>query len=160
MPTLSNDYTTGGSVTITLTSLDSDNWRQSTVVDNTTNKYIDAHVGGSIQTGTTPVAGGKIRIYGYATYNGTNYTAGCSGTDSAYTVSGEQHLLYFLEEIVVTATSDQDYEWGPVSIAERFGMYSLPLKWGIVVHQGSSVTTNATGTNNKVEFVGVKKTSA
>lgn len=159
MATLSMNYAAAGTVTITLASLANNSWRQSTVVDNTTNKYIDALVGGSIQVGTSPTSGNAILIYAYGTYDGTNYTAGASGSDAAYTADGEEGLLKLVESIVVDATSDQDYVFGPASLKDVFGGV-LPSKWGIVVKNETGAALNATGTNNEVQFIGVKYDSA
>lgn len=145
-------------VPITLTSLTNGSYRQSTVIDNSTNGYIDAHIGGSIQTGTTPTTNTNIEVYAYASYDGTNYTAGCSGTDIAYTADGEEGLLKLLEVITVDVTSDQDYVWGVVSVAQAFGGI-LPIKWGVVIKNGTGVNLNATGTNNEVQFTGITLTT-
>lgn len=154
-----NPYPAAASVTITLTSLTNGSWRQSAAVDNTSNLYIDAHLGGSIQTGTSPTANGTIDIYAYGSYDGTNYTAGASGSDAAYTADGEENLFFHLLSIVVDATSDQDYVFGPVSVASVFGGV-LPRAWGIVVENNTGATLNATGTNNEVQFTGIKYASA
>lgn len=159
MATTNIAYATAASVTLTATSLADGSWRQSTAVDNTTNLYMDAHIGGSIQTGTTPTANGTIDIYAYGTYDGTNYTGGASGTDGAYTADGEELLFPLLLSITVDATSDQDYVFGPVSVAQAFGGV-LPSKWGIVIENNTGAALNATGTNNEVQFQGVTYTSA
>lgn len=152
-------YSTAQTVTITFTSSFTDgSWRQSTAVDNGTNMYIDAHIGGSIQVGATPTAGGTFDIYAYGTYDGTNYTAGCSGSDSAYTADGEEDELMFLTSITVDATANENYVWGPVSVASAFGGV-LPETWGIVVENNTGDTANATGTNNEVQFFGITYTS-
>lgn len=159
MATTNIAYASAGTITITQTSLANASWRQSTVVDNTTNLYVDALVGGSIQVGTSPTSGEWIGIYAYGTYDGTNYTAGCSGSDAAYTADGEEGLLKLLTVITVDATSDQDYVWGPVSVAAAFGGV-MPSKWGIVVRNETDVTTNATGTNNEAQYIGITYTTA
>lgn len=155
MATASMNYAAAGTVTITLTSLADGSWRQSTAVDNTTNKYMDALLGGSIQTGTSPTADALIEVYLYASYDGTNYTGGASGTDSAYTADGEETLFKLAQVIIVDATSDQDYVFGPISVAQAFGG-AMPSKWGVVIKNGSGAALNATGTNNEVQFLGVK----
>lgn len=159
MATTSVNYSAAQTVTITLTSLADAAWRQSASVDNGTNKYLDAHIGGSIQVGTTPTAGETIQIYAYGSYDGTNFTAGASGSDAAYTADGEEGLFKLLEVIEVDATSDQDYVWGPVSVAEKFGGV-LPETWGVVVKNDTGAALNATGTNNEVQFFGIKYDSA
>jgi hypothetical protein len=159
MATISMDYSAAQTVTITMTSLANAAYRQSSVVDNTTNKFIDALIGGSVQAGTSPTANGLIEIWLYGTYDGTNYTAGCSGSDAAYTADGEEDELRFLTSISVDTTSDQDYVWGPVSVAQAFGGV-LPSKWGVVVRNNTGSTLNATGTNNEIQFQGIKFVSA
>jgi hypothetical protein len=152
---LTPNYASAATVTITMTSLGNDSWRQSAVVDNTGNKYVDALLGGSIQVGATPVNGNAITVYVYGTYDSSTYTAGASGSDAAYTSDGEAHLFLPVERIIVDSTSNQDYVFGPVSVASVFGGV-LPPKWGVVVHNLSGGSLNATGTNNAIKFTGVK----
>ena len=54
-----------------------------------------------------------------------------------------------------SAASNDDYEWGPVSVAEVFGGV-LPSKWGLVVHNDSGAALHATGTNNSTRYFGIK----
>ena len=51
MATATINYTAAASVTITLTSLGDAGFRESTAVDNSYNKYMDALVGGKSQVG-------------------------------------------------------------------------------------------------------------
>ena len=155
MGTATIKYAGAASITISLTSLSGDSWRQSLVVDNTTNKYMDALVGGSIQVGGITGAG-SVKVYAYGAWDSSNYTAGCDGTDSDYTANGEEGLLKLLETISVAADDDnQDFVFGPVSVAEAFGGV-LPSKWGIVVHNDTDTTLHATGTNNAIKYDGIK----
>lgn len=159
MATATPNYAATASITLTATSITNGSYRQSTVVDNSSNKYMDVLLGGSIQAGTTPTAGGTLEIWAYGERDdggGTSqYTAGCSGSDSAYTADGEEDELFPVYAVTVDATSDQDYEWGPVSLAQAFGGI-LPRKWGLVLKNSSGATTNATGTNNEFRYTGIK----
>lgn len=155
MATVSLNYATPAAITITMTSLADGAYRQSTVVDNSTNKYVDALIGGSIQTGTTPTAETRIEVYLYASYDGTNYTAGCSGTDGAYTADGEENLLKLIEVIIVDATTGQDYVFGPISVAQVFGGI-MPSKFGVVIKNATGAALDATGTNNHIKYTGIK----
>lgn len=146
-------------LTITLASLADNAWRESTVVDNTSNLYNDVMVGGKITTGTTPTANTTIEVYFYALVDGTNYTAGASGTDAAYTADGEEKLFRPCEIIEVDATSDQAYVFGPVSVKAAFGNV-MPSKWGIVVKNDSGVALNATAGNHGISYLGLKTTIA
>ena len=160
MATVSMDYAATASITCTVTSITNGSYRQSTVVDNSSTKYVDALLGGSIQVGTTPTSGGTLDIYVYGERDDAGqYTAGCSGTDGAYTADGEEDELFHAYSITVDADSNIDYEWGPVSVAQAFGG-TLPRKWGVVFKNSTGATTHATGTNNEFRFTGVKYVSA
>lgn len=152
-------YSIAKSVAITLAALTDGSFRQSLVVDNSSDLFIDAHLGGSIQVGSAPIAGNLIKIYAYGTYDGTNYTAGCSGADAGYTADGEEDLLRLVATIEIDGTANQYYVFGPISIADAFGG-KLPQKWGIVVENNSGSALNATGTNNEVQFLGITFTSS
>ena len=143
-------------ITITLASLADTAWRQSTARDNTSDGFLDAHVGGSIRVGTGPITnGGKINIFLYGSYDGTNYTAGASGSDAAYTADGEQGLLLPLEQIVVDSSTGADYVFGPISAVERFGMRALPEKWGVIVENTTGDSLDSTGGNHHIKFNGI-----
>jgi hypothetical protein len=150
----------GTAMTWTLTSLANGSWRQSTAVDNTSNLYMDVLVGGSVQTGTTPTANTTIDIYAYGQYDGSGeYTAAATGSDAAYTTDGSEGLLKFVTSIVVDDTSDQDYEWGPIALAQVFGGV-MPQRWGLVAENNTGATLNATGTNNETVYTGIDYTTA
>lgn len=151
-------YSAAQSVTITLTSLADGAWRQSAAVDNGTNLFEDALIGGSIQVGTTPTADGTIDIYIYGSYDGTSYTGGASGSDAAYTADGEEFLFKQVKSIVVDGDSNIDYVWGPESVAALFGGV-MPPDWGVVVENNTGAALHATGTNNEIQFTGVKWTA-
>ena len=158
MPT-EMEYASSAAITITLTSLADGAWRQSAALDNTSNKYLDAMVDGSVQVGTSPTADEYLFIYAYGSADGTNYTGGASGSDAAYTADGEEGLFKVAEVIQVDGTTDQDYRFGPFSIAALFGGF-MPIKWGLLFRNETGVALNATGTNNEVNFRGLKVATA
>lgn len=162
MATTTINYASPASVTITVTSLADSGYRESTAVDNSTNKYIDALVGGKIQIGA-PSADGTIAIYAYGSYDGTEYSAGLTGSDGTVTwgTTGSTGLdgylnLPLLGVISVDATDDNDdARWGPFSVAQAFGGI-LPQKWGIVIKNSTGASLHATGTNNECQYTGIK----
>lgn len=162
MATVSMNYAAAASVTITLTSLADAGWRESTAVDNSSNKYMDAHVGGKIQIGAV-AADGTIEIYAYGSYDGTEYTAGVTGSDGTITwgTTGSTGVdsyynLPLLGTITVDTTDDNDdVRWGPFAVAPAFGGV-LPTKWGILVRNRTGTAFHATGTNNECQFIGIK----
>ena len=159
MATTSQLYSAWTALTITLASLANDAWRESTVVDNTSNLYDDVLIGGSITTGTTPTANKTVEVYFYALADGTVYTGGASGADAVYTADGEETLFPICEIIQVDATSDQAYVFGPVSVRAAFGG-AMPSKWGVVVKNATGVALNATGGNHVLKYMGIKTTIA
>jgi hypothetical protein len=147
--------TQGVQITISLAGLVSGTWRQSTSIDNTTNLYMDALVGGKVTTGTSPTANKTILFYCYATIDGgTLFTAGCSGTDGSYT-QGEEDQLFFLGSVITDATSDHQYEYGPFSVRQAFGGLYLPDEWGVVVTHDTAVNLNSTAGNHDMNYQGV-----
>lgn len=161
-------YDGGGSaasLTITLASLASDTnllaGRQSTAISNTTNKYIDALVGGKIMTGTSPTADRNIEVWAWGTYDGTTYTAGMGASDANKTVTAKRKLLLGLvQSIPTSSTSDNAYEWGPRSVARALGLGQLPRAWGLWVVHNTGVNLNSTGGNHEIKFTGVHFESA
>ena len=53
-------------------------YSSSALVDNQTNLYMDALVGGSLQSGTVPAGGGTIDIWVSASWDGVDFTGGCT----------------------------------------------------------------------------------
>lgn len=149
-------YGNYAAINISLGGLTNGSYRQSDYVDNSGLLYIDALVGGHIRSGgSAPTAGTSIVVYTYG-YTGTEYTAGASGTDSAYTADGEQLLFGILKSIQVTADTARYYVFGPCSVADSLGLRCLPSRWGIVVVNGIGQALDATNGNHVIGWYGVK----
>jgi len=156
MTILTTTYDTADTITITLASLADGSFRQSASFDNTTDNFVDALIGGKIMTGTSPSVNKSINVSIYATYdNGTTFTGGASGSDAAYTADGEESLFNRIATILVDATSDQQYVWGPRSVKELFGGV-LPSDFGIIVENDTGAALNSTGGNHEIKFTGIK----
>jgi hypothetical protein len=153
--TVTTNYAASAALTWTPESLANAAYDFSAAVDNTTNKYVDALVSGKLTTGTSPTNGNIITIYAYAEDGNGQYSAGISGTDGGTPGAGEQTNLPVIATIIVDATSNHTYEWGPISLAQFFGGV-LPPKWGIGCLNGSGVALNATGSNQAARYQGVK----
>lgn len=160
-------YSSANTVTITLTSLADAGWRESTALNNNSStNYVDCLVGGKIQIGAVG-ADGTIEIYAYGSYDGTEYTAGLTGSDGTITwgTTGSTGVdsyfnLPLLGTVIVDTTDDNDdVRWGPFSIAAAFGG-SVPPKWGVVVRNRTGTAFHATGTNNECQYTGVTYTVA
>lgn len=154
-------YAASADLTITLASLATDanllTGRESTAVDNSTNKYIDYLLGGKITTGTTPTDAKEIRVYVGALINDTTYPDVLDGTDSAETITsaGIRDAGLRLAAVIATNnTSDRAYYFGPISVAALFGG-SLPLKFVVFVTHSTAVNFNSTGGNHVISVTGV-----
>ena len=158
-------YSSNTTITIDLANLASSSTflagRESTQVDNTTNKYMDCLVSGFVSVGTTPTASTTISVYvwGADTSLATTPIDVLDGTDSAETLSNAGMLgaLRFGAGITVPATtSDLQYPVLPFSVASLFGGV-MPKFWGLYVSHNTGVNLRNTAVNtNSFEFVGVK----
>src|SRR4249920_2205431 len=88
--------------------------RQSTEVDNSTNKYIDARIAGKITVGTTPTTATLIRIYGVTRLDNTpTYPDAFGATDVARNILsvgvGVGYLMGPFSLSVDSTTSDRPY---------------------------------------------------
>jgi hypothetical protein len=154
-------------LTITIASLASSTGRlagrESTVVDNTSNKYIDVFVTGQITTGTSPTTAKGVEIWVYApiklassayTYPIATATA-LTASDAAATFEAEQKGVMVLGAALTNnATSNRAYGFN-FSIASLFGGV-MPLKWGVWISHDTGVNLNATAGNHWITYTGYK----
>jgi hypothetical protein len=161
------EYAASSALTITLASLGSSaTWvagRESTAVDNTTNKYLDYLLAGKVTVGTTPTVNTEIRVYVVALMEDATWPDVFDGTDSAETVTSagvrDGHAKLAAAMPVDSTTSDRVYNFGPVSVAGLFGG-ACPKKFVVFVTHNSGVNLNSTGGNHAVHVTPVYATSA
>jgi hypothetical protein len=157
MASVKTEYASAAALTITLDSLASSGTagRESTVVDNTSNKYLDALVEVRINfPNSAPANDQAIYVYAYASIDGTTYPEDLTGADAAYTFKGSAGALRTALRLigVIPAVQNEDARWGPFSVAAAFGGV-LPPKWGIVVLNYGGQTL--AGSNNSAQYTGV-----
>ena len=166
MATQTINYGSTTAITMDLANLGSSStWvagRESTQIDNTSNKFVDAIVQGSISVGTTPSANTVINVFVYASDTSlvTSPIDVIDGVDSAETITNTG-VLYSMFRIgaainVLVNTSDIAYPVAPFSIAQLFGGI-MPKYWGLFVAHNTGVTlrNNAVNTNS-FDYVGIK----
>ena len=135
--------------------------RESSQIDNTSNKFVDALVSGTVSVGTTPTANTVIGIYVYGADTSLATTAidVLDGTDSAETLTnvGILAALKIGATIAVPAnTSDVQYFVLPFSVAALFGGV-MPKFWGLFVSHNTAVNLRNNVVNtNSFEYVGIK----
>lgn len=144
-------------ITCTLASLGGSASRESTVVDNNSNKFLDVLVTVRIRTNaTTPTTDKKVFIYAYGTVDAATpvYPDTVTGTDAAITLNNPTQLkLIGVIEAVAASTT---YTSEPMSVAQAFGGI-MPQKWGIVVQNAIGASAfDATESNFKKIYQGIK----
>lgn len=152
------EFAASSALTITLASLAaSATWivgRESTVVDNTTNKYLDYLLSGKISTGTTPTAG-QIRVYVYGQFEDTpTYPAGVTGSDAGLTPTGGAIVIASAFKLAAVMTTDTTtpvgtYWFGPLSVASLFGG-QMPKRFGVWVTHSTVAVLHATAGNHAI----------
>jgi hypothetical protein len=159
-------YASSADFTITLASLaTSSTWvagREATSVSNTTNKYIDYLLSGSIMTGTTPTVNTRIEVWVVAKLNDSTWPDVFDGTDSAETTTTRALLEShgrLAASMTVTATSNVAYSFSNVSVASLFGG-SMPKEFTVFVTHNTAVNLNSTGGNHVISHTGVYSTVA
>lgn len=150
-------YGTTANLTITLASLaTSSTWlagREATLVDNTSDLYLDFHLAGKVTVGTTPTSGTEIRVYVVSLMDDSTWPDVFDGTDSAETVTsagvGSGFLKLAAVMLVDATTSDRAYYFDAGSVRGLFNGV-LPKKWTVFVAHNTGVNLNATGGNHQI----------
>lgn len=168
MATTTVNYSSNTTITMDLASLATSSTfvagRESTQIDNTSNKYIDCLVSGFVSVGTTPTANTTIAIYvwGADTSLATTPLDVLDGTDSAETLTntGILNALRLGASVAVpAATSDVQYIVLPFSVATLFGGV-MPKYWGLFVSHNTGVNLRSTNNTDQFDFVGIKYDAA
>jgi hypothetical protein len=149
------EYGASAAIAITLASLASDTslliGRQSDIVNNTVNKYLDYIVAGKITTGTTPTTARYLDVWLFGQVEDTPiYPDTLAGVDAARTLTSAEikfNALANLASILVSATSNITYWIRPTSVASLFGGV-VPKRWGVWVAHSSVAALHATGSNH------------
>ncbi|MEZ0137378.1 MAG: hypothetical protein AB9Q17_02385 [Candidatus Reddybacter sp.] len=167
MTTATINYGTTTAVTLSPASLASSGTyiagRESTEIDNTSNKFLNAEVQGFITTGTTPTVDTYIKLFVWASHTSLGTTAldVLDGTDSAETFTSVDimsSIVTLVRSVKVNATSDQKYHFKPFTIADIFG--EMPKYWGLYLAHDTVAALNSTAGNHEFKYTGIKFDSA
>lgn len=159
MATVNVAYGTATTISLTSDSLASSATagRESTVVDNSSNLYLDALVTFKIVYPNSAPANHKgIYVFAYA-WDGTDYTYPCTGSDAAVTLDDITTTAYQLAQIgFIPAVQNKTLYSRPFSVASAFGGV-LPKKWGVAILNYSGQTLS---TGNTCRYQGITTTVA
>jgi len=155
MATLRLSYGSSTAIVVTLASLAASSARQSTLVDNTGNTFVDAIVQVRVKLASgTPSGDRAVYIYAYGSEDGTDLTDNATGTDGAITLRQPSNLR-LLGAIDTPDSGGLSYVSHPMSLMQAFGGFGLPRKWGIVVHNLSGVAFSATEGDHRKGYTGI-----
>lgn len=152
MADIKSAYGAKTTITLTLTSLTNGSGRESTVIDNTSNKFLDALL--RFQTNGQASGTGLVDVYVYAALGDTTYTDAATGTDAAFTAANRRNSPYLFSVQMNAGTAVQG---GLVSVASAFNG-TMPDKWGLIVINNSGATLSATAGNHVIEYEGAYQT--
>lgn len=134
---------------------------ESGVIDNTSNKYVDAIVGGTWTSGTTPTANTQVLIYVLSVRDDApTYPDVFDGTSSAETLTSAGVGRGFLKLAAIidvdSNTSNRAYDVS-FTVAALFGGV-MPLKWSLFITHNSGVNSNSTAGNHVWKTTGITYT--
>lgn len=130
------------SITITLNGLANDAKRESSLVDNSTNCFLDAMIQVKIATNTSADSTGdkSVYVYAYGTADdGASCSGNASGSDAAFGTDPQQLNNCRLIGVIHAPTQNLIYESDLMSVGAAFGGL-LPQRWGIIVHNKTGQT--------------------
>lgn len=119
---------------------------ETSVVDNTTNKYLDYLIDGKIVAGTTPTVG-LIEVHVVGVMGDDTWPDVFDGTASAETITSagvKQAICRLAVAIVNETTTDRVYPFGPISVKSLFGDV-LPRKFVVFISHSTVAALNAAG---------------
>lgn len=153
-------YANSAGLTITLNSLANSATvgRQATVIDNSSNLYIDALLTLIVSTSSSSLGSPNIvSVYVSGSEDGTNFdqdTAVMGASDAGYTIDSPTNLKQLRP--INCSTSSKVYNM-VFSIASAFGGV-MPRKWTIVVVNNTGQSLNSSG--NSTSYSGIYYTNS
>jgi hypothetical protein len=120
--------------------------REGTVIDNTSDLYLDAMLYLAIKLGSGTIGMDScVYVYVYGSEDGTNFNESTVTGSNAAITFGTSHNLKLAGVMIfgtsVTGTGTQKLTIG--SIASCFGG-NLPRKWGVVIQNATNIAFSAT----------------
>jgi len=142
---IKSKFGTRQTLTIQLVSLASNSaiGRQSTIVDNSSDKYQLIHLWCKIMVGTTPTANTRMYVY-LIKSNGTERSDNAGPSDAAHPIVNAR-LLGIIR--VPVNTSNTSY-YG------EFKIQNPGPQWGITITHDTGVALNSTASNHVISWVG------
>lgn len=147
------NYASGATLTQTLASLAQAAARESTAIDNSSNRYEDAWLYYEIklQTGS-PASDKVINFYLYGS-DGTSFGDNATGTNAAVTLRSP-HNFAWARPLNTPDSGALVYKYYLASVAACFGGV-LPKKWGVIVENRTNLAFDTTEGNHVKTYGGI-----
>jgi len=155
-------YVAGADYVITLAGLPSSSvraaGRESSVMDNTVNKYLDYLIGGKITIGGTPSANTQVDLWVFGSYKDTPlFPPPIAGTgDAALTFQTTHGRNSAMRPLVTLIQPDvagaRTYGISPQSLAGVFGG-QVPMRHGLFVTHNTATNLDSTPANHQLTAV-------
>jgi hypothetical protein len=145
---IKDKFGTSTALTITLASLGNSAGRQSTLVDNTANRYQDLILFVNVKTANSPNANSIIEVYLIRSDNdGTEHRDDGAGTADAALTPLNAQLVGALRSSGAPGTGE--------TLKGSFLVHRPGPEWGVAVYNRTGQTLDATGTNHWARYVGL-----
>lgn len=154
--TTKEQFGSATAITMSLQSLASNAWWQSTFIDNSSNDFVDDLVQAKVKTAGT--AAGTVDFWLYASIDGgTSYSDGATGADGTFTPTANPNLIHL--GTVNTPSATTSYISAVFSVAFAFGG-SVPQRWGLAAKNTNGGALDSTAGNFVIQYQGLTFQSA
>jgi hypothetical protein len=147
---IKDKFASSTALTITIASLANAAGRQSTLVDNTTNRYQDLLLFVNIKTANSPNANSIVEIYLIRTDNeliGTQHNDDGAGTSDAALAPLNAQLIGALRSSASPGTGE---------VLKGSFLVSRPgPEWGVALFNRTGQTLDSTGSNHWARYIGL-----
>jgi hypothetical protein len=126
---------------------------ETNIVDNETDRWVDAYVFAKLVSHetSTPTGEKAVRLYVYGALDNTEPTTeGTDGTEGTFTLSDASHF-FPLGSAYFTAAA-QTQEVGPFSVLSALRAPALPPFWGVALVNKTGFALDATDADHAVKF--------
>lgn len=142
-------------LTITVASLANAAARESTIVDNSSNLFLDAMITFKLKVAASLASDKTIYVWLFASEDGTIIDDNATGVDAAITLRSPHNFKGPF--IINTPTDSLTYNAILTSVASFFGGV-MPKKWGVIVENKTGQALSATPGDHSVKYSGIYET--
>lgn len=136
---------------------------ESDVIDNTSNKYVDAIVGGTWTCGTTPTTATQVLVYVISVRDDApTYPDVFDGTASAETLTsaGVGRGFAKLGAVIDVDSTNSNRAYDVLFTVAALFSGVMPLKWVLFITHNTAVNSNSTAGNHVWKYTGITYTVA